>query len=255
MKGATGKAGKYVKNLIDPKALKDVRACATAIRLKHYELTRPWDDGGRRLLPSSLLVDYQNAINKLVQEFNSAVNDFQGKYPGYVEQAKTDLGQMFDGTQYPIAAYIHQCFGAEYNFEPLPMGEALPMTLREKEELKEQIGKDTREALKASAEALFHRTARSIRELNERLVNYDTKLEAGEATKFHGTMLTEVQRLADLLPSLNIEGDPFLAGIAERLKDELSGLTAEDLKTDVALRRRIIDSADGLAREVEDHAN
>lgn len=253
MKGATGKAGKYVKNLLDPITLKEVRAASTALRTTHYDLTRPWDDSGRRLLPGNMVEEYSGKIKTLTGEFDDAVKNFINQYPELVEQARLNLGQMFQPEQYPPAETMDIYFNVQTSYEPIPDGAALPMTMRDREELAKQIGVETSNTMKASATALFHRTVGTIRTLHDRLEHYDEMVAKEERTRFHNSILREIRDLAELLPKLNIEGDAFLYGIAERLKEELRDISPEELKESSAERKRVMALTKAMADEVENH--
>lgn len=61
-KNASPEAGRYVKNLIDRSALKAVRSSVQNLRDRHKQLTRPWDDDGRRLVPVDMLPYYELEI-------------------------------------------------------------------------------------------------------------------------------------------------------------------------------------------------
>ena len=227
LKGADLKAGRYVKNLIDPKALRGMKGAAMEIRKAHYEMTRPWDDTGRRLLPGALFDDYMERIRTLISKYEFEVRQFAAEMPRLKEQARIDLGLMFDESAYPDPAVIELTCKADYNFEPLPSGDALPATLRE---LAADVEAQTKTKLQAGHQALFHRTAKAIEELGRKIKHYDEKREAGDSTKLRSSLLNDVRVLAQILPALNVEGDPFLNDMANRMEAKFSSLSVDEIK-------------------------
>ena len=244
---ASSDAGRYTKNLIHPDALKGVRAAATALRDYHKQVTRPYEDGGRRLLPGVLTSEYQSRMLELTSDFHDQVGLFLLIYPEYVEKARDGmLGAMFDENQYPHVNDLGESFRVVTGFEPLPSGAALPMTLRDREALAAGIEKQSREALAESAQALFYRVKNTIAGLGQRLKHYSDKEAAGERTRFMSSMMDELRDLTEILPHLNIEHDPFLDGICTRLKASLAPIDVSELKEDKVQRDKVMREVDAI---------
>ena len=68
-----------------------------------------------------------------------------------------------------------------------------------------------------------------------------------------GRWLDEVKRLAELLPALNIENDPFLNGVAERLAASLAAEDAAALKDSPVARKAAVAEAGAILEELEAH--
>ena len=237
-KHAADQAGKYTKNLIDPKALAGVGAAASKLRKMHNDLTRPWDDGGRRLLPAKFIPEYKEQMMLLSSDFQDAVADFIASYPSLRDNAQAWLGDLYDEADYPFPDMMDNYFKVACLYEPIPTGAAVPMSLKDREEMAAQIETQTREVLAESAQALFFRVKNTLEGLKTRLLSYQDKLDAGTKTSFHVSVLDEVKRLAELLPALNIENDPFLNGVAERLAASLAAEDAAALKDSRACSRQ-----------------
>ena len=245
MKAADAFAGRYVKNLIDPKAMRVIRHHATGARLAHYNLTRAWEDG-RRLLPTALMGEYTLKLEDHARQHDQAVVEFVEVYPEMINQAKLSLGDMFLETEYPSVEELRDMFSIQWNFEPVPHGAALPMSIQDREQLSEAIEKEARAKLAESQEALFYRVKNALEGFSNKLASYGSKLEAGEHTKFHSSILNELEDLADLLPKLNIENDPFMDGIAQKLKEKLLALDVEALKENPHARTKAMVEANSI---------
>jgi hypothetical protein len=120
------------------------------------------------------------------------------------------------------------------------------MSLKDRESMALEVEKAARAQLSESAQALFYRTKNSIVALKEKLLSYSAKVSAGERTAFHNCMLDEIKSLVALLPHLNVENDPFLAGIAERLEKGLAAEDLEGLKGSAPARAQAVREADEL---------
>lgn len=237
LKKADRRSGRYVKSLIDQKSLKSVRAAAAGVRAVHYELTRPWDDTGRRLLPAALVEEYTDRVGKELALFHKAADTFTVAYPHLVEEAKARLGDMFDGSQYPSELQIRKTFDALTTFEPMPNGGYLPPELVE---LGEYVDEIVQRNLKASQDALFHRLYRALQEVRRKIEHYETKRGSKELTRFRLSILDEVKVLVRILPDLNIEGDPFLSGLVDRMENELAAIDPKSFRANDAVRNQAL---------------
>ena len=252
-KHASDQAGKYVKNLIDPKALTGINSAANEIRRMHNDLTRPWDDGGRRLLPGLMIPEYKERIMLRTSDFQDEVDKFCLIYPELRDGAREWLGDLYDETDYPFPEAMPGYFKINSLYEPIPSGSAIPMTLRDREEMAQKIEAQSREIMAESAQALFFRVKNTVLGLQSRLMAYQDKLDSGSKTSFHKSVLDEVRNVAALLPALNIENDPFLNGVAERLQASLAAEEASALKDNAPARKAAIEEAGAILRELEDH--
>ena len=249
MKHAGIRAGVYRKNLIEPTALSGVQACVTNLRNQHYRYTRPWEDDGRRLLPLALQRGYEDCMKAEIELFDGYADLFAEKFPDHVQEARAELGDMWNGDDYPTE--VRSKFSAGYYFEPVPKGASLPMSAEQRAELAARIDRDAQARLAESARGLSMRVRTSLEEVKRRLTSYSDKLDAGERTKFHVSVLDEITELAGLLPMLNIEHDPFLDGVAARLSAGLVQERADLLKTDPGKREAAMAEVDEILRKMD----
>lgn len=247
-KGADRRAGRYIKNLIDPKALREVKSAGMFMRNLHYDMTRPWDDTGRRLLPGPLVEDYRSRMGAAKQLYDDAVTRLIAAYPALIERAKQDLGQMFDASAYPTETWLATMFEAGFSFEPIPEGRALPASLRD---LADKVEADTREKLLEGQRALYGRVAKAVAELGRKIKTYDTKREAGEATKLRSSLLEEVRVLAKVLPLLNVEGDEFLNQMAVNIERDLASLDADTIKESAPTRKAAVSRIEAMIEQMK----
>ena len=74
-------AGRYNKLLVNKTLLDPISKLAGAVRTYHYSQTLPWNDGGDRLLPSSLFMGYTAEIRKYKSEYQALVRSLVAAYP------------------------------------------------------------------------------------------------------------------------------------------------------------------------------
>jgi hypothetical protein len=70
-------------------------------------------------------------------------------------------------------------------------------------------------------------------------------------SRFHATLVTNVFDLVELLPRLNVNGDPDLNRFAEQIKQRLCGFTAQDLKKRDLLRMATATDAAEIVAEID----
>lgn len=96
-----GTNDRYIKTLVDPRSLGAVRSAGTALRALHNHMTMPWNDGGVRILPSSLFFKYREKMEDARKAFDSATEEFVNDYPKLKEQARLSRKGTFDESDYP----------------------------------------------------------------------------------------------------------------------------------------------------------
>ena len=73
---------------------------------------------------------------------------------------------------------------------------------------------------------------------------------ADPEARFHGTLVSNVSDLVELLPRLNIVGDPHLASLTEQVRKQLCQHSADLLRNSPATRQQIAASAASIARTI-----
>ena len=252
MKRAGPKAGQYQKNLIDPKAMTGVVAAQTELRATHHELTRPWEEDGRRLLPMALMPEYETRMASGKILFDEEANKFLEVYPDLKSSAVLELGDMWREEDYPSPEALARKFGVDYYFEPIPSGAAIPMSAPDREALAARVEKDAQARLAESARGVSIRLRDTLQGVHDRLSSYGDKLDAGERTRFRVNILDEITNLAGLLPALNIEQDMFLNGIAERLSEGLAKERADLLRDDSLKRNAALKEMEAILARMEE---
>jgi len=130
-------------------------------------------------------------------------------------------------------------------------------------EIRAQIKKNTEESQAVAIKAPLQKLYDEVAHLSERLGAYskapapkgDEKRGRGApkgGTRFNSDILDKLADVCDLLPKLNITGDPELERLAAEAKRKLTKYEVPELKTDNKKREVIKKRADSILKDMGD---
>lgn len=245
--GADKTAGSYSKKLIGKEALKGIGTARTALRAYHTYHTLHWDDDGTRLVPFKTLDRYKADMSKLVDEFNSATQEFIGQWDSHLDEAKTRLGDMYRAEDYPAHETLGSLFGVDIEYSPIPDGAFIPMDAPARDELVRSVEATTTAKLAEGTQALFFRLRNHLVSMRESLVSYADKAQSDDHSgRLHESLFENIRELVEVLPLLNITGDKFLEGAIERVRKEFEDTSAQALRGNEGAVRRVVGTVDSL---------
>lgn len=197
-------AGRYHKVLLPKQALAEIQKIVSEARQEHYFITLPWDDNGYRVLPAAAYMDHVAKMRGLSHRFSAAVDD---------------LARQFRTTPDELRAK----FSFETKVLPLPDAGDFSVALgnEEKDRIKRQITAAVEASLQVGTRELWFRLYEAVQHLADRLTAYKVTGE-GVEHPFRDTVVTNLVKLVDVLPKLNITNDPEL---------EASGRAGEEFAT------------------------
>lgn len=215
-------------------------------RTYHYDKTMPFSKG-QAILPTGLLKDYMTDMSKYVNEFNTAVEDFIKVYPELKAEAKVNLGTLYNELDYPSEGQLRRKFDMGIDFDPIPEGSNLRITVdaEELQELQQDIETKVKDRVNVAMEDLWKRVYDVTAALKERLTDVN-----GKSKTFRDTLIGNIADLASILPKMNLSDDPELDAIAEELKRELANYDADDLRKDNVLRKEAVGKADSILNKL-----
>ena len=251
--GAHQGAGRYNKQLLrGADKLDELRTLAGQIRQHFYKITLPWSDEGFRLLPANFYFDLMARMREFEAGFEQGVESFLGVYPQYIEQVRPELNGLFREEDYPAAEKLRKKFGVKLEVLPIPSGAdfRVQMSAEEQARVSREIDANVRESLMRGTEDLWKRLREVVAHMVDRLNEPESR--------FHGSLVTNVLDLVEILPRLNVNGDADLNRFAEQVKERLCNYSAQDLKKHDLLRvttaadaANIVAEMDGLLRSRE----
>lgn len=233
---AAKNGGRYNKQLISKTALSAIATKAGAIRDYHYAMTLPWGNNGQRLLPAASFITYRNAITAHKREYMALVDAFLARYPAEVAEAQRDLGTLFDASEYPTTVNVARSFGVELEILPVPtFGDfRVEVADMERDEIQEQIKELTAERQRAAIEDCYDRAREVLERVKAQCVPGKTRITE--------SLVSSVDNLIGTLGALNINDDPELEALRQRIENELT-VSADGLRNDEPLRVIVGDHA------------
>lgn len=245
-KNAQSNRGTFSKVLISRESLKKIQKVESAARESHRTLTLPWNDDGSRIITTEGYQHYSKVMRDYRTAMQDAVNDFLKGYDDLVKSAKGEMGKLFKAEDYPDLAEVSSKFNFEVEPTPIPMSRDFRAKVSNSEA--KAIAKDIEARTTARVDNAVKDVWRRVAELTERMF---TRLQDfkpreglhGTEGAFRDSLVENIRDLAGIMPSLNISGDPTFTKIHKELTEQLCHYDAEDLRDDVAARKRTAKSA------------
>lgn len=201
---AATNAGRYNKHLVDKAHLAPIATAANALRAFHYSRTLAWADGGQRILPSALFMEYRDDLAKHRKVFETEVGHFIEKYPDLVQQARHNLGSMYNPKDYPDVADLRKAFGVDLNIMPVP--DATDFRVDVDDETKAEIQASITASIAERQADTVKECWSRLREVLERIVEQCSK----ERPIIRDSLMENAASLTGLLTGLNITDDAFI---------------------------------------------
>jgi len=239
MRGASKESGRYNKVLFSRDALKDLARIKRECKEYHKSVTLPWDKN-LRILNAKGWLDYTQRMKEFKAEYEVAASEFERVYPSLVEEARKTLNGMFKESDYPSVAEIKTKFHIDVMVMPMPDAADFRVALSdsETEEIRASIEQQVNDRMGKAIEDVWNRVYEVVKKMRDVLADADKTIR--QSTVDH------VREIVDLLPVLNVTGDPQLDKMAKRIRRSLYGLDAEDIRKDANLRERQAKTADDI---------
>ncbi len=220
--GAQADSGRYHKVLLAKEALAEIQKIVSEARQEHYFMTLPWNDEGYRVLPAAAYMDHVQKMRALSMRFTGAVDVLARQFLALIDQAKARLGGLFRAEDYPPPDELRAKFSFETRVMPLPDAGDFRVTLggEEQERIRRQITAAVEASLQVGSRELWYRLYEAVQHMADRLSAYKVTGE-GVEHPFRDTVVTNLVKLVDVLPKLNVMNDPELERLAEQVRSSL----------------------------------
>lgn len=244
-------SGAYNKQLVSKKALRNVHSKVALVRQTHRTLTLPWNDS-QRILAASGYLHYTKSMRDGRLAVEEAAKALAKQMPEWVDEAKVRLGTMFDKTEYPSPEEVAARFAVDVEIGPIPEAGDFRTKLSQDtiKAVTKDIEKRSGERLKKAMNDIFERIIDVTGKMATRLSEYDSKGE-GQNGAFRDSLVYNVTELAELIPHLNINGDPKLDDLAKELLKQCGTNSPELLRSDAKLRKQTALAAEKMAKKAK----
>lgn len=237
--------------LIDEGPIKALEKEANQTKAFWRAATLPWDDDGTRIVTTAGLTALTTYLDERKRLWlQQTIPDFAAAWPQYVRDASFLLGPVFNPNLYPSQAAIPSHFGFVYKVEQIPDLDDFRLNGISQADLdayKANTEATIRSDLANAQKIVWERLREPIAKMIESLSGYT----GGHEGKFSYTLVDNVAKVCDLLPGLNIGGDPMLEVYGETIKRVLCSYDAKDLRKDEGLRAQVIDAATLLHAQMD----
>ena len=248
--GAQADAGRYHKVLLPKEALAEIHKIVSEARQEHYFITLPWDDNGYRVLPAAAYMDHTEKMRALSNRFTPAVEALVQQFGQLVEEAKVRLGGLFRPGDYPAPDELRSKFSFDTKVMPLPNASDFRVALgeEEKERIKRQITAAVEASLQIASRELWQRLYEAVSHLAERLQAYKVT-DQGVEHPFRDSIITNLVKLVEVLPKLNVTADPELEGLAAQVRASLL-VDPQELRQSESVRTETAKAATAISERM-----
>lgn len=246
---AKGHPGRFTKNLLHG-ADKELRAVHSAIdkaRTAHYQMTLPWsvvgsgEDGrrmGPRVLANSKFFEYVQKMTECKKEVQKSLDEFEPKYADLKDEAKQNLGDLYNDAEYPDVSSIRDQFGLDFDFEPIPDGtqfKQMGIEDTQANKLADLLNRRTKDMARNMMEDVWRKLYQTVSHMVDRLSDPNTV--------FHKTLLTNAEEVAGMLKDYNFTKDPRLEQMRRELEGKLLVHDAKELRSNKEVRAAVAQDA------------
>jgi hypothetical protein len=247
--GASDDAGNFNKLLVRKEALEPIQKIANETGAEFRKRTLPWMDAGGRIMAADAFMAHAAWMRGQEAKFQAAVSDFLRGYPNHVQAASARLGSMFDHTDYPSVDDLRGKFSMEVKVLPVPTAADFRVEMSDAQvaRIRSEIETTVTDATAAAVRDVYERIADKVGHMVERLGAYKPAKRKGDRAEgiFRDSLVENIRDLIDVLPALNITGDPALAAMGDRLF-ELARFDAAVLREDAEVRRNVATEAQAI---------
>lgn len=239
------------KALIKSQSLKDISKHVTSfvawvkfISLPGGMLTPGY---GQWLVPTTLLPELRNRLNEFERVRAELVQKFLEDMPSLIEQARIDLGPLFDESQYLNPEEIRDSFKVKYKFVSnlIPEEfEKISKTIYEQE--KARVIQECSSAAIIIQETLREKFADLVSHLHSRLGN-DSE---GKPLRFQKGSVEHLKDFVAIFRDLNLTGDVELENLVNKTQLLLQGTDVKKIRSDEEFRTSLNDSFGELTEKL-----
>jgi hypothetical protein len=236
-------AGMYMKCKISRENIIDVLRARDKATALHRKMTTPFTSDGWGLISADLVIEYGRHMSNFKIEFEAAVGDFVRRWVAVVAFESNRLGPLFNQNEYPSQGVVADEFLFYHRLKPVPDEGHIILDLEAEdlEEIKSQLKKENDENLKRSMKDMWNRLFDPVANMAD-ICSNDKKV--------FGSLITKLEDIVDILPTLNIIHDADLNVMAQEIKYKLLGHTVGQIKDDKKLKKKLGKEAEDLADKV-----
>jgi len=211
-----------------------------------YRVSLPWDDQGWRLLAIDLYGDFTKKMKSYTKQYRESVVSFVEGIRNHIEEAQAMLGDAFNAADYDkflspngtvYTEWLMEQFAFEVEFNTVTSGDDLRASLTDddREIIADQINSQALAKFQRANEHIIKTLHTCIFEIHDRL--------CVETNVFRDTLISNLEDLCDIIPAMNIAGDPAINLLASEAKLKLAKWEPQTLRDDPKVRKEVAKDA------------
>jgi len=215
--------------------------------------TTEWDKGrgGSRAFAPEAAPDLIMRVGELEAGYWERVKEFLRVWPTVLANRQYDLGAMFDPKDFPspkaMARKFYWSFDPSILANPDDIRFASGISEEAASELIEASTNNVKEKYKAAANDAAAKLFKVVQSMHETM-----SVPHGEkGSKFNNSKLENILEVAEIMPMLNVTGDPVLAELARKAK-KLATKSPGELRGDEVKRKAAAKESGDLAKAIAD---
>jgi len=214
--------------------------------------TVPWSDRGMRLLPTARFIEFDTAMKEFEDTFAQMVNDFIHIYPSLITAQAMALGALFNRAEFPDVADIARRFAFKVTYLPLPTAGdfRVDVGVAAQEELKARLNEVYAKRIEVAVADVRERLTGAVTHLAEQLT-VDYVGNEAKPRRFYESTLEAAKSLCELVPALNITGDPKIEEVRAELERIVGGIHVETVRNDYPAREELKKEMDDLVARLD----
>jgi predicted secreted Zn-dependent protease len=244
--GAEEGTARVNKLIIPPDVLKEVKGARSAIYTHFTDNTLPWKDTGERLLMRKRYFDFIEKHEKLVGDFHAAVDHLVTvKYPSARDQAAFRMASMFKRDDYPHPEALRAKFAVALDIDAVTEAGDFRCTLQADQvsDIQAKMQEAMRERLNAAQSHVWDKLAKMVEHYQERMADSEGRL--------YESVKDNLFELLDILPGLNVMGDPELEKLGKEIKQKLQSFDIKTMRKDKDVKSQAASEATKIVAKMK----
>ncbi len=221
---------------------KDFKTLGVNARGYHRDHTMPWLWGGTGILPMELFDAYNTYMTDVKIEGEELAVVIVEKYPQRIIDNEKRLAKLHNVIEYPPVEVIAGKFIIDHTYFPVSQMDFRAvegLSEKQKAECQAEAEQFLKDDLAEATKTLFERFHKYVNRMYERLENEDKT--------FHDTLVSNILDIAEVLPKLNVTGNPELNRLCEQATLKLCKFAPEYLRDDLDIRADVCAEAKELS--------
>lgn len=203
-------------------------------RALFYTYTLPWSNNAFRLIPLTKYVHLKSELQRLENDFMDAVEELLTNYDDLREDYHRRVRDLAQEVPFPTKTELRNSF--RFSMEEMPIANSNDIRLRhinqqEVEELKQRVQQQISERLIEAEREIIQRLTSMVTRVKEQTASKDKRI--------FQSLIDNIDEAMAVLPALNIDNNPEITRLIERVNRELASVDVKAVRTDEKFRKQV----------------